>query len=105
MPAARPCACASPSRADSPQVPSGASIFDSMPVRCPGLVFARAALLAACSTAPPPLGAPAGRIPDLRRTWTGTRAGAPLTLVILDQSDAPPVAGVSVCPSQVVGPD
>src|SRR5437660_5637595 len=102
MPAARPCACASPSRADSPQVPSGASIFDSMPLRCPGLVLATA-LLAACPTAPPPLAAPARRLPDRRGTWTGAWAGAPLTLVILDQSDAAPVEGVSVGPWQVFG--
>ena len=73
-----------------------------MPLRCPGLVLATA-LLAACSTAPPPLAAPAGRLPDLRGTWTGTWAGAPLTLVILDQSDAAPVEGVSVGPWQVFG--
>ena len=74
-----------------------------MPLRCPGLVLAVAALLAACSTAPPPLAAPAGRLPDLRGTWTGTWAGTPLTLVILDQSDAAPVEGVSVGPWQVFG--
>ena len=73
-----------------------------MPLRCPGLVLA-AALLAACSTAPPPLAAPAGRLPDLRGTWTGTWAGTPVTLVILDQSDAAPVEGVSVGPWQVFG--
>lgn len=73
-----------------------------MPVRWPGLLVV-AALLGACSTAPPPLATPAGRLPDLRGTWTGTWAGTPVTLVILDQSDAAPVEGVSVGPWQVFG--
>jgi hypothetical protein len=66
-------------------------------------LFVGAALLAACSTAPPPLAPPPGRLPDVRGTWTGTWGGAPMTLVILDQTDAAPVDGVSVGPWQVFG--
>jgi hypothetical protein len=66
-------------------------------------LFVVAALLAACSMAPPPLVPPAGPLPDVRGTWTGTWGGAPMTLVILDQTDAAPVDGVSVGPWQVFG--
>ena len=83
-------------------MPSGASIFDSMTLRWAGLLLV-AALLGACSTAPPPLATPAGLLPDLRGTWTGTWGGTPLTLLIIDQSDAAPVEGVSVGPWQVFG--
>jgi hypothetical protein len=62
-----------------------------------------AVLLGACATAPPPLASPTGLVPDLRGTWTGTWGGTPLTLVILDQSDAAPVDGVSIGPWQVFG--
>ena len=66
-------------------------------------LFVLAVLLTACSTAPPPLAAPDGHLPDVRGTWTGTWGGAPVTLVILDQTDAAPVEGVSVGPWQVFG--
>jgi hypothetical protein len=61
-----------------------------------------AALLGACA-APPALTDPVGLMPDLRGTWTGTWAGAPMTLVILEQRDAEPVDGVTVGPWQVLG--
>jgi hypothetical protein len=66
-------------------------------------LFVLAVLLTACSTAPPPLAPPDGHLPDVRGTWTGTWGGAPVTLVILDQTDAAPVEGVSVGPWQVFG--
>ena len=72
-----------------------------MTLRWAGLLLV--AVLGACSTAPPPLGMPAGLLPDLRGTWTGTWGGTPLTLLIIDQSDAAPVEGVSVGPWQVFG--
>jgi hypothetical protein len=59
--------------------------------------------LLACTTTPPPLAPPIGLMPDLRGTWKGTWGGTPVTLVILDQSDAVPVDGVSVGPWQVFG--
>jgi hypothetical protein len=88
--------------ADSSQVPLRASIFDSMTFRRARL-FVGAALLAACSAAPPVLAPPPGRLPDVRGTWTGTWGGAPMTLMILDQTDAAPVDGVSVGPWQLFG--
>jgi hypothetical protein len=43
-------------------------------------------------------------MPDLRGTWKGTWSGTPVTLVVLDQSDAVPAdGGVSVGPWQVFG--
>jgi hypothetical protein len=43
-------------------------------------------------------------MPDLRGTWKGTWSGTPVTLVVLDQSDAVPAdCGVSVGPWQVFG--
>ena len=74
-----------------------------MAFRWTGLLLL-ATLLGACSTAPPPLATPpAGLLPDLRGTWTGTWGGTPVTLIILDQSDAAPTEGVSVGPWQVFG--
>lgn len=73
-----------------------------MTFRRAGLLLV-AAVLAACSTAPPPLAPPSGSVPDVRGTWTGTWGGAPMTLVILDQTDAAPVDGVSVGPWPVFG--
>jgi hypothetical protein len=40
-----------------------------------------------------PLGPVQGLVPDLRGTWTGTWAGTPLTLVVLDQSGTLPADG------------
>lgn len=68
-------------------------------------VLALAALsLLACTTTPPPLAPPIGLMPDLRGTWKGTWGGTPVTLVVLEQSDAVPAdGGVSVGPWQVFG--
>lgn len=59
--------------------------------------------LAGCATAPP---APAplanGVVPDLRGTWTGTWAGAPLTLVVTDQHEVG-ASGVYLGTWQVLG--
>lgn len=61
------------------------------------------AALAGCATAPP---APApladGAVPDLRGTWTGTWAGAPLTLLVTDQHEVG-ASGVYLGTWQVLG--
>jgi hypothetical protein len=67
------------------------------------ILAATAVSLLACTTSPPPLAPPIGLMPDLRGTWKGTWGGTPVTLVILDQSDAVPVDGVSVGPWQLFG--
>ena len=80
-----------------------ASIFDSMKLWwAVVLVVAASTSLFACA-GPPPLATPAGTMPDLRGTWTGTWGGAPVTLVILDQRDAEPTDGVTIGPWQVLG--
>jgi hypothetical protein len=66
------------------------------------LVLALSTLLGACA-GPPPLTTPMGLMPDLRGTWAGTWGTSPVTLVILEQSDAAPVDGVTVGPWQVFG--
>ena len=59
------------------------------------------AAVAGCETAPaaPP---PAGIVPDLRGTWTGTWGGAPLTLVVTDEREVGD-SGVHVGSWQVLG--
>lgn len=42
-------------------------------------------------------------IPDLLGTWTGTWAGTPLTLVVVEQKELDARAGVFVGPVQVLG--
>jgi hypothetical protein len=50
--------------------------------------------LAACAgPAIPPPPPPGTAVPDLRGTWTGTWAGAPVTLVIAEQVEEGPGAG------------
>jgi hypothetical protein len=63
------------------------------------------ALLCGCAPAPPPLAPPpAGVVPDLRGTWTGSWAGTPLTLVVLDQADVSG-SGITIGPWPVLGQD
>jgi hypothetical protein len=59
-------------------------------------------LLAACATSPV-LTMPAGPLPDLRGTWTGTWGGTPLSLMVLEQHEAGPVDGVTIGPWHVLG--
>jgi hypothetical protein len=66
------------------------------------LVLVLATVLGACA-GPPRLTTPVGLMPDLRGTWTGTWGASPVTLVILEQSDAEPVDGVTVGPWPVSG--
>lgn len=59
--------------------------------------------LAACETAPhAPAPVPAGAVPDLRGTWTGTWGGAPVTLVVTEQHEVGDT-GVHVGSWQIFG--
>ena len=59
------------------------------------LVVALALGLAAC--APQPfLAPPLEPVPDLRGTWRGTWAGAPVTLVVIEQGGVTTQGGVSI---------
>jgi len=50
------------------------------------------------------MGTPQGLIPDLRGTWTGTWAGTPLTLVVIEQDGTLPDGGVELGPWSLAGP-
>jgi hypothetical protein len=66
-----------------------------------GILIAVLALLTAgCVSAPPP---PAASAPDLRGTWTGTWAGAPLTLIVTEQRSGHGDSGLVIGPWQVLG--
>jgi hypothetical protein len=56
--------------------------------------------LASCETVAP---VSPGPVPDVRGTWTGTWAGAPMTLVIREQEDGGPGGGLHVGSWQVLG--
>jgi hypothetical protein len=66
------------------------------------LVVALALVVAGCATsqvAPPP----AVSVPDLRGTWTGTWGGAPLTVLVTEQSSGHGDSGLVIGPWQVFG--
>jgi hypothetical protein len=69
-----------------------------------GVALALVLLLAGCATAPP-LKPPLGDVPDLRGTWTGTWAGTPLTLVVLEQAGTVNSGGVMLGPWSLSGDD
>lgn len=70
-------------------------------------VVAIALLLAGCAgpSGPPtvPATAPTTAAADLRGTWRGTWGGAPLTLLVTDQTDSAPYSGLFFGPWLVSG--
>jgi hypothetical protein len=61
-----------------------------------------ALLLAGCTTGPP-VGPPALSAPDLTGSWTGTWGGAPLTLLVTEQTIGPGESSLVLGPWQVLG--
>jgi hypothetical protein len=67
------------------------------------LLGAALAALVGCATDPPLAPARAGEVPDLRGRWSGTWAGTPATLLVLEQEDASGYRGVYVGSAVVLG--
>jgi hypothetical protein len=59
--------------------------------------------LVGCATDPPLAPARPGEVPDLRGRWTGTWAGAPASLLVLEQEDVAGYRGVYVGSAVVLG--
>jgi hypothetical protein len=60
-------------------------------------------LASACTTATPLPAPPAGPVPDVRGSWSGTWGGRPASLLIAAQSDRAGYSGVYVGNTQVLG--
>jgi len=75
------------------------------PVRARGLVLCVLLTLgaSACAANPPLTPARPGEAPDLRGRWTGTWAGGPASLLVLEQEDAVGYQGVHVGSAVVLG--
>ncbi|HET7343108.1 MAG TPA: hypothetical protein VFL90_16705 [Methylomirabilota bacterium] len=71
-------------------------------MRRAALALALAVVLGGCA-AEPVLIPPAGDVPDLRGTWTGTWGGAPLTLVVTEQGGTTRDSSVRLGPWPVSG--